>query len=635
MLKLSDFFQPLNLVTLSYFLGSIVFFDVLGMFVKRFFIKDTKIDAKTRLLDWLLGLGLFVFIWFLLGFFVPPSQHNILISVVLLFLVSFPRYLIEKRYLSLFSFVKPLILPIILLIPFLPPTFVKASLPPYAWDEMAYHFISPYEALHIGVWQFTGGVYQNVPRIMDTLYVLSFSLLHTYSVVRLIQFSILITSIFSAYLFIKKSLGNISAILFILIIFSLPLGIPELATIGYVDIAALSFLLIGLVLAICFLFFNKKDYLVVSLIFWAMSVGTKYTTLTAFAAFIVSFLIVYWFKNKSFRRLLDKKVFLKIVLGMVIFGGYWYIKNIVIYGNPVYPFFFPCWGRYAQDCIQGSFFFGTWTTPINFNTFYFVIKTLLPQNIILYVALALSPFLLLLYSDKKSRILLLLFSLSFGIELLIMKYFSGFDGRYQQYLMITLILVITLFFSIKPKLLIIKMVQLVLLFVLIMSCVFFYLKNARDLNSLRYVNWQEINYSLGKENIYDWIKFKLPDVAEATIYCDNPSGGPLNLVIFDPDMIWFTYNGLNRVYLLGCYTYNPPGISLSDWGNFVAVAKEKKLQFWTISNNSCVADDKVTPGMEKTKSDSKFFWRQVNNSIVCNSIPVVKDLYYFDYKKLN
>lgn len=633
MLRLSDFFRPLNLTNLLYVLFLLVFFDVLGTLIKSFFVKKREVDLATRLANWPMGLGFFVFVWFILGFFVVPSQFNLQISILVLFCVSLPYYLKSKAYLSLFRLAKPLILPIILILPFLYPTFIKASLPPYLWDEMAYHFISPNILINniSQFWQFSGDLYGNLPRLMDTMYILSFSLTHTYSVIRLIQFLLLITSVFSVFLVIKKLLGGTSAALFILIFLSLPMKIPSLATVGYVDIAAMSFLFLGFIFGLIFLFSNTKDYLILSFIFWAMSIGAKYTTVTAFGAFAISFSVIYWIKNRSFAALFDRKTFLRVILGLVIFGGYWYIKNFIIYGNPIYPFLFPCWGKFAQNCGTGSSFFGTWTIPVNFYNFYGIIETLLPQNVVLRFAFVLSPFLITIFGGKKSKLILLMLILSFGIETFVLSRFSGFDSRYQQYLVFTLVFIIVLLVSSGFRLFTARLTQLVILVALFGSCTFFYLQNATFLYSFKYVNLSQINYALGKENISDWIKNILPEVSAATLWCDGRQDGQVNLEIFDPDMIWSTYNGLMRVYLVNC-SYNPVILQSEDLEDFVNVARERKLEFWTVSANTCLPQSEVKA--RGGDGEELVSMRKVNNTIICNSTEVVPNLYYFNYVAL-
>jgi hypothetical protein len=632
MFKLSDYFQPLNLINILYVLLALIFFDVLGTFVKSFFIKNKKIDTETRLINWLIGLGFFVFTWFIFGYLVFPGQLSILYSLVILTGISLPYYLLNKSYFPFLKFIKSLGWPILLVLPLLIPTFVKASLPPYAWDEMAYHFVSPYDLLHniSQYWQYNGNIYMNLPRLMDTLYVLSFSVTHTYSVVRFIQFSIFITSIFTAYLLVSKFINRTAAFLFVLVFLSLPMAIPTLTTTGYVDIVALSFLLLGLTFGITFLFSDIPDHLILSVLFWAMSIGTKYTTLTAFISFLISLSIAYWIKNKTFKIIFNKYNIFNIILVFITFGGYWYIKNFILYGNPIYPFFFQCWGSFAQNCRTGSSFF-EWTEPVNINTLYSIIGKLLPQNIFLRISLILSPFLVILFGDKNNKLILFTLLLSLTLDFFSMKYFSGFDGRYQQYLICFLILLIALSISIRYKLLAAKIFQRVVLIFVILSCSLFYLWNVvLYLNSHRYLNPFEVRYALGKENIYTWINKILPDVSDAIVWCENPPNGPIAIANIDPDIIWFNYSGMMRSYLGGCYYGNP--VEPEEWRNFIQIAKERKLKFWSVSVNRCLKnEDKL---LEKKLSGRVLQLSQLNNVVICNSHEVVHNLYYFDYEKL-
>lgn len=635
MLKLSDFFQPLNLVNLLSFISALIFFDVIGTSIKRWFVTNDKVNLETRIVNWLMGLGFFIFLWFLLGFFIVPTQANILISVLVLLGVSLPWYLKDKSYLPLLRLIKPLIIPIILILPFLPPTFVRASLPPYLWDEMAYHFISPYASLHglSQFWQFNGGLYANLPRLIDTLYILAFSVTRTYSVVRLIQFAVFVSTLFTTFLLVKRLMGKVSAFLFVLILLSLPLELPYITTIGYVDLPALCFLLLGLVFGMVFLFSGtKKDYLVLSSVFWAMSVGTKYTTLISFGAFIISFLLIYWIKNRDFSRIFDKKFLLKIVIGLIIFGGYWYIKNFVVYGNPIYPFLFPCWGKFASDCATGASFFGTWTLAVNSHTFYKIIQLLLPQNNLLPLALLASSIFIFFSGNQKSKFMLIMLILAFGVEIVVLKYFSGFDGRYQRHLMLILVLIIVLSASVKLRNLKLKMVRVVLILILAFSCVFYYVQNVRELYNPDFLKPQLIEYALGKENIYEWLNYIFPDTSAAVVWCENPKNGPVPLTIFDPDMIWYRYDGLMRVYLIGCY--DSYVLAPSEWKNFAAIAKGRKLKIWAVSVNKCLKS--VAAGPEAGTEDGERItqMRQLNNTVICNSTEIVPNLYYFDYSSL-
>lgn len=643
MLKLSNFFQQLTSLNIFFVVLSLLFLDILGAKIKSFFISNKKIKRDTRLIDWLIGLAFFVFVWFIFGFFVPVSRTSILVSALILLTCSLGDYIKNKLYLDYWKLAKQLWLPAVLVLPLFPAVFVKASLPPYYFDEMAYHFISPFAMLHQikDFWTFNGGLYMNIPRLMDDFYILGFSVFYTYSITRILQFFVLITSLFEAFLLINKYFGKISSFIFILILSSLPLELPFWATVGYVDIPTYSFLLLGLIFGICFFRINKKDYLTLSLIFWAMSVGTKYTTLVSFGIFLLSLLVVYLIEYRSAKVIVDKKLVMKVLTALIVFGGYWYIKNFVIYGNPIYPFLFRCWGKYAGQCGTGSSFFGSWTDPINLSTLYpVVIRQLLPQNVFVSIALLLSVIILFIAGSKKERLLLILLSLPFLGELLILKSFSGFAIRYQQHLQLYLILIVVIFLAMGLKYNTLKVLRQFVIFALLVTCTYFYFENISYLNSRKFVTSEEINYSVGKVDIYYWIKNRLPDMYEVALWCENPPGGSAMLARFDPDMIWYKDAGYVNSYLLAC-SWRNPGVDLDQWANFVNVAKQADLKFWIVSSVGCLPEGEVKSGAELQDASSSsedikrlLLMRKLNNAVVCNSEEVVHGLYYFDYSRI-
>lgn len=640
--KLSDFFQPLNLLSVFYFLLLFAFFDIFGTFIKSLFVKNKNIDGQTRIGNWLIGLSMFVAIWFLLGFFVEPNRPNLLVSTGILLAISLPYYIKSKQIVKLVRQLKSLVLPILLFVPFLPSVFVKASLPPYYSDEMAYHFISPYALLHqlSDLWVFNGGVLTNAPRLMDTFYVLGFSLTRTYSVVRLVQFLVLVTTVLFVYLLIKKIFGWLPSALFVLIFLSMPLSLPFTATIGYVDVPAYCFMLLGLTLGLAFLVKKSDEYLFLSMAFWGMSIGTKYPSLIAFGIFVILFVSAYLFKYRNFKKIFNKKVIFTCTTLLLVLGGYWYIKNFVVYGNPIYPFFFHCWGKYAGDCANGSNFFGTWTMKINRGTILPILKELLPGSKILLYALVISPTLVFLSKNKDKIFAMFLVVAFFGIEIIVLKYSSGFDIRYYQHMQFLLLFLIILAADVRFKSELLRFIQFIFVSALVVVCLVMYVRNAKYMNSLNFINWNEINYALGRSSIYDWVKQRIPDMADATIWCEDPPNGPVALARFDPDMIWYADAGFIRSYLLNCYWDNP-SVSPSQWGDFQTIAKDKKLVFWTVTPNKCLRSDKVVSGGEAKDSNENqneiknlLLMRKLNNAIICNSKEVLPNLYYLDYKNI-
>lgn len=632
LLKLSEFYQPLNLSILFHGLIFFIFFDALGTFVKNLIFKR-KDTNSFRVLNWLLGFGFFMFVWFFLRLFIPPREDNVIISAILFILVSFPSYLKNGHLKKFISAIWQLKVPLLVIAPLLPAVFVKASLPPYYADEMAYQFIPPYFLKLIDIWRFDGGLYSNVPQLLNTFFNLAFAITKTYSIVRLFHFLILVTAFSFAYLKLKNHFGRLVAFLFVFTFFSLPIDIVLTATLGYVDVATYSFILIGIVSMIDHLFSGKYESLVFSTIFWAMALGTKYTAVTIFVTFMTTYLAVIFYKHKSiFQKLTQPKVLLKCSILFILFGGYWYIKNLLAYGNPIYPFLLPCL-RFAQYCQTQAVNFFAWTTPITLQNMPGIIKELLPANFPLQTALFMAPILAFFNRNSKTRFFSFILTLTIILELLLLKQFSGFYARYQQHLQLLMLLLISIQIgnSYRSQSLefITKGYYLIIFFYIFAS----YITTTIYTNSLKFVNWTEINYARGKIDVYGWVDQRFPKVKSGIDWCENPPGGkPLALARFDPDMIWYEYDGFMRSFMTNCYFENPPleGLPIED---VLATAIEKKLQFWTISPNRCLPQNEVKKHLDY-EGDHQLYLRRLNNIVVCHSNEVKPNLYYFDYATL-
>lgn len=126
------------------------------------------------------------------------------------------------------------------------------------------------------------------------------------------------------FFFLTKKLYN-SKIAFYSVIFLafIPLHL-YLSAIPYQDITVLFF-----VLASTYYLFDKKPIL--SGILAGIAISTKYTALLIFP---LSLLVIYLkFDKKALKRAL-----ILFFIATIIFGSWWYIRNFVTLGNPVWPF---------------------------------------------------------------------------------------------------------------------------------------------------------------------------------------------------------------------------------------------------------------------------------------------------------
>lgn len=628
MIKLGDYFAPLNLETLSYSLLLFFFFDILGTFIKK---RIAKGESQSRIINWLIGFGFFIFVWFILSLITTYTKIPVLTSIAILLSLTLPEYIKSKEYLKIVRELWSLRIPILIILPFLPAIFVKASTPPYYADEMAYQFISPSTLATLAPIKYTGGIYADLPRIQNLFYEIIFSLTKTYSVARLTNFTILVTSMLYAFKILKKNFGFLPGFLFVFIFFSLPQDIVLTSTLGYVDVPAYSYLAIALVSAVDFLNNRKENFLVLSALFWAMNLGTKYTGVSAFVSFVFVFLTILTVKRKEYLKIFRKKLLVKLGFIFLLFGGYWYVKNFVVFGNPIYPFIFPCWGKFSSHCQTGGSFFGEWTMKVTLANAYPILKLLLSTNIFLQMMVVATP--LIAFFTKSSKIRLILFFLlsTVAIELLILKFFSGFYVRYHQHMQHYLIAALVI--SVANREALRQGLAKALVTILILTSLATYIYTIRYSNSLRFLNWYEINYSIGKIDIYDWVEWKFPDMKATILWCEDPPDGlGTKLARFDPDLIWYDYGGYMRVFMTGCKYVNPPleGIEVE---KVLQKTKEGKMKFWIASPYRCIPDSDVKPKYDY-EGEHQLYLRKLNNKIICNSEEIKPNLYYFDYEKL-
>jgi len=416
MLHLGDFFAPLNISNLLIFFFFVACCEIIGYRLARLFIG--RIPYFLRGATWLLGLGIVVFIYFLSHYFVPYSFPTILFVLIVLLVPSLKYYIDEKGLKSLSDFLRNNKLPLFIVLLVLPQVFVKSSQPPWVWDEMAYHYISPNTLYFEKVWD-TGS---SLPRLLDTAFISLFSLTKTYSVARLLSFSIFITFLITTYSFLKQRFGIAIAMAYFVMALFYRENFLLWSTFGYVDIGTMSFVMIGF---ISFLdYFRDKNFssLQFSFAFFGMAIGSKFSALTQFLSFLLisAFLIL---KRKDTSILKRKKLLAGGILALLL-GGYWYIKNLILTGNPIYPILFEC---RLENCETISF---GYTTPFIISNISTIYSRIFLYDKFLQAVLIVSIVLSLAFGLKKIKNVVLFILLYVAIEIILIRNIAGYDGRY-------------------------------------------------------------------------------------------------------------------------------------------------------------------------------------------------------------
>lgn len=134
----------------------------------------------------------------------------------------------------------------------------------------------------------------------------------------------------------------------------------------------------------------------------------------------------------------------------------------------------------------------------------------------------------------------------------------------------------------------------------------------------------ELKYARKEIDIYQWVEEFFPKMKEVISWCDQQDS-QVELVTFDPEILWMNYEGLSRVFLTNCYIANID--SLNKTHSYVG--KEKLLLVSVASCDPELAKEKSDPNGEHID-----YFKIVNNQHICNSREIVPGLYLFDKEQI-
>jgi len=130
----------------------------------------------------------------------------------------------------------------------------------------------------------------------------------------------------------------------------------------------------------------------------------------------------------------------------------------------------------------------------------------------------------------------------------------------------------------------------------------------------------ELKYAFGEMDIHAWIAEYLPKTRAVIEWC-NIQEKPVNLVTFDPEMIWLNYEALSRVFLTNCNYVN------------IYSVKESLPYYLEMRDLLFVSISECNPSMvykELSINDDIYeYFRQLNNKYVCKSGKIVRGLYHY------
>ncbi len=627
-MQLADFFAPLNLLNVGIFTFIFFILDAIGTKIASL----VRSPEYLRLTHWIWGLSIVVFIWFIAHFILPFWDIYIWLTFLLFAIIFLPGYLKAKKWDGLIREIINFPYPLFALIIIAKPIYFLLSAPPFYTDELAYHFYSPARIIFEKSWPFLSGpgLYSMVPKFLDTSFLLMFSLTKTYAIARLLHFFIVFSAIYAIGIYLRKQVNLISAIVYIfLTILISPIYLTS-STQGYVDAAAAIFSILYVISLLDVIVHRERKYFYASSIIFGITISVKYTILAFMGSVTLIVGILFFITN--FKKLINSLCKFRIsliTLSLIfLFGGYWYAKNLMMTGNPIYPFLFKCFP--GIQCQTGFNYFSSWAIPLDYNH-YLLIRSIIFQNsyfLILgtFASLTFVILLSLILNYKYTKILAFLIPTSVFLEILLSKNTSGFELRYFYHWVLLIPLSLSLPFVIFTKNKIIPHKSNYLFGTLIFTLFVIFVGNIIKNNIKRlyepdFVPGQIRNYAMRRINLNSWIDYYYPDMADFIKWCgkDKPT---VDVLVADPSLMWNYYEA--NSYLVNCNLLNIGIPKNKHVEEFVSEIRGKYKGYYIVSYSTC---DSKLPDLEDANNADMLRRHEVNTKLICASTPVEKKLY--------
>ena len=250
--------------------------------------------------------------------------------------------------------------------------FLIAFHPVTGNDARVYHLPIMRDIMERGKFTFSETIdqfYAYVPVLAETTYAVPTAIFGNKSdpyVFQLVQYSAL-PLLLGLFYFLLKNLVSDKLLLFGALFFTLgnfDLG-REVLHAGYIDVLTFLFCIASSLLIIqAFDGANPSKKFLLSSVMLGLGLGMKYTAVF-FGAINVLFLFIYfWNKRARFYDL--SGILLRYGLVLLLISGFWYGKNLFVYGNPVYPMFS------SESLAEGIAWFVADRNLLNFFLFPFI-----------------------------------------------------------------------------------------------------------------------------------------------------------------------------------------------------------------------------------------------------------------------
>ncbi|MDD5292201.1 MAG: glycosyltransferase family 39 protein [Candidatus Omnitrophica bacterium] len=216
--------------------------------------------------------------------------------------------------------------------------FLNCFTPPIERDAMTYHLRMPQSYIKTGhVSPEPNNIFSYFPQLTEMLYTFGLMFSNDYSS-HLIHFYFGILAALTIFLFVRRISNTETALFSALAFYSLPI-VSQLSTWAYVDLALCFFTMLALY------FFSRAiedtnwRLLKLSAVLFGFAFSVKYLSfISLYIILIIS--MIHFIRIKSGKRATFIKEILYFSIILIIVALPWYLRNILVTGNPVYPLFY-------------------------------------------------------------------------------------------------------------------------------------------------------------------------------------------------------------------------------------------------------------------------------------------------------
>ncbi len=276
-----------------------------------------------------IGIGIISYIYFLLTFFHLLNIYSFYLVLIIgniLLIINHQKYRIK-----LFSFKKTDRIHIFLLLLFMLVNLFYSLFYPVFYDSMLYHLAVPnfyYQNNGFKLWE--NNFLSNLPLTIE-FYYLYFITGKVFMLTKLINlissFGILIV-VHNIY----RETINKSSTLLLLVVYSIP-QFGFLSSSSKPDITSILFVLLTVFFFIRYVKKGDREFLLMSAVFSGLSISSKYINVFYIGAMILAYI----FMEGKINKKIISNVMIVLIISFIIISP-WLVKNIILTGNPVYPY---------------------------------------------------------------------------------------------------------------------------------------------------------------------------------------------------------------------------------------------------------------------------------------------------------